>query len=93
MAEAIGDSLKRSARSEDRKAWLRPPIVVVLALLLGLYAGLVEALIWLVLMLGCEAYEAWRRQRLIDGARWPWPAAYGGTLTISLLWVAHALML
>ena len=93
MAEAIGDSLKRSARSEDRKAWLRPPIVVVLALLLGLYAGLMEALIWLTLMLGCEAYEAWRRQRLIDGARWPWPAAYGGTLTISLLWVAHALML
>jgi len=93
VAEPTGDSLKRSARSEDRKAWLRPPIVVILGMLLGVYAGPAEAIIWVVLMLGCEVYEAWRRQRLIEGARWPWPAAYGGTLAISLLWVAHALML
>lgn len=93
MVDPIGDSLTRSARSEDRKAWLRSPIVVILAMLLGVYAGPAEAVIWLTAMLSLEVFEAWRRQRLIEGARWPWPAAYAGTLAISLLWVAHALML
>ena len=93
MAGPIGDSLTRSARSEDRKAWLRSPIVVILAMLLGVYVGPVEAVAWAAAMLSLEVFEAWRRQRLIEGARFPWPVAYGGTLIISLLWVAHALML
>jgi signal transduction histidine kinase/CheY-like chemotaxis protein len=72
---------------------LRPPIVVILAMLLGVYAGPMEALVWLGLMLSAEGFEAWRRQRLLDGAPWRGPKAYAGTLAISLLWVAHAVIM
>ena len=87
------DALVKNAQHNSRFAWVRVPIVVVVASFVWTLCGPMPGFVWTAAILGVEFIAASMRARLIGGATAfaTWHLMSLGMM--SLLWVAFALLL
>lgn len=95
MAIAISDvdGLVRNARHNTRFAWVRLPVIVVVAGFVCALCGVVPGALWTSAMLTVERASTMFRGRLIGGASQFAVWHLASLAAMSLLWVAFGLLL
>lgn len=87
------ESLVRSAAADQKRAWIRWLVTVVVSGFLFAYVSLETGVLWLAVTLALEAFSAWIGARVVNGdfALQNWRVV--ATLSISISWIVHAALL